>query len=132
MSPESDGDMDVNHLRSRGPGEDPDDPYENVDLSELPEWWRDAIEEFDQYGLRPYRPPRFQDGVLKHEVIGELEADHDIDIRFVTYNSQFGDNWEVQIDEKQIGEIERFRSPEGYTVFELSSKEFVEFVESNI
>lgn len=132
MDSEPNGDRAVSALRSKAPGEDHEDPYEDVDLSTLPDWWREAIEEFEEYGLRPYRPPRFEDGVLKHEVIEDLETHHDIDITFIVYDSRFGDNWEVQIDDESIGEIGRHRSPEGYTVFETDSETFVEFVESTL
>ena len=36
----------VDALRDREPGEDPDDPYADVDLDELPDWWREAVQEF--------------------------------------------------------------------------------------
>lgn len=132
MEPGSGGDRNVSDLRSRTPGEDPEDPYRDVDVSGLPEWWQEAIEEFERHGLRPYRPPRFEDDVLKHEIIEDLERDHGIHIRFVAYNTRFEDDWEVQIDGESIGEIGRHRAPEGYTVFETDSEEFVEFVESNL
>lgn len=132
MDPESNGDRTVSALRSKAPGEDHEDPYDDVNISTLPGWWQKAIEEFEEHGLRPYRPPRFEDGVLKHEVIEDLEARHDVDITFIGFDSRFGDNWEIQIDETSIGEIGRHRSPDGYTVYETDSDEFVEQVESNL
>ena len=132
MDSDPNGDRTVSALRSKSPGEDHEDPYEDVDISSLPEWWQEAIEEFEEYGLRPYRPPRFEDGVLKHEVVEELEARHGIDITFIAYDSRFGDDWEVHVGEESIGDIGRRRSPEGYTVFEADSEEFVDFVESNL
>lgn len=132
MHSDPNGDRTVSALRSRAPGEDREDPYRDVNVSTLPNWWQEAIEEFERHGLRPYRPPRFEDGVLKHEVIEELQADHDVEITFIVYDSRFGDKWEVHIDEESIGEIGRHRSTEGYTIFELDSEAFVEFIKSNL
>lgn len=132
MGSDTNGDRSVSALRSRSPGEDEENPYEDVDVSALPDWWQEAIAEFDEYGLRPYRPPRFADGSLKHEVVKDLETSHGIDITFIAYDVRLGDDWVVQVDEGSIGEIGRHRSTEGYTVFELDSKEFIELVESNL
>lgn len=119
-------------LGSRPPGSDPADPYEDVDVSELPEWWQRTIEEFREYGLRPYRPPRFEDGTLKHEVVEDLKETHDIDIMFVGVDVRYGDDWTVRIDGTPVGEIGHRRSPEGYTVFGMTSDEFVDFVTDRI
>ena len=127
-----DGELDVEALRSRAPGEDFSNPYKDIEISDLPSWWQKAIKEFEQHDLRPYRPPRFKDGVLKHEVVEELEEKHDIVITFLAFGSDYEDNWEVLLNEESIGEIGRHRAPEGYTVFETSSDSFAEFVESEI
>jgi len=132
MDADPDGGGDVEKLQGRDPGEDPEDPYEDTDTSELPDWWRKTIEEFQQYGLRPYRPPRFEDGVLKHEVVDDLERQHGVEIRFLAYASQIGDAWQVQVDGEPVGEIERRRSPEGYTVYGMESEAFADFVESKL
>jgi len=129
-SPDDGGDADT--LQGREPGEDPENPYEDTDISELPNWWQRTIEEFRQYGLRPYRPPRFEDGVLKHEVVEGLEREHGVEIRFVAYSSQIGEAWEVQVDGEPVGEVERRRSPDGYTVYGMESDSFVEFVETEL
>lgn len=122
----------IETLDGREPGEDPENPYEDTDISELPDWWQKTIEEFRQYGLRPYRPPRFEDGVLKHEVVEHLEQHHGIEVRFVAYSSQVGKTWEVQVDREPVGEIEHRRSPEGYTVYGMESDAFAEFVEAKL
>jgi len=115
---------DVEDLRARGPGEDPEDPYADVDVSELPDWWREAIAEFEAAGLRPYRPPRFEDGALTPEVIADLEADLGVDVRFVCFDGRFGDDWAIEVDGTTIADVGRHRSTEGYTRFELPSDEF--------
>lgn len=118
----------VARIGSRDPGADPDDPYEDVDVSELPEWWRRAIKEFEAHDLRPYRPPRFEDGVLTHTVVEELEREFDIRITFGSVESDFRERWEVRIDGTQIDEIGRRRSPNGYSVYETGSEAFEELV----
>jgi len=136
MDADPDGGGDVEKLQGRDPGEDPENPYENTDISELPDWWRESIEEFRQYGLRPYRPPRFEDGELKHEVVGDLEDRHGVEVRFVAYPSGSPATgrkvWEVRVDGETVGEVDRRRSPEGYTVYGMDSGEFVEFLETKL
>lgn len=122
----------VADLRGRSPGEDSEDPYADVDVSTLPDWWQRAIEEFEAFGLRPYRPPRFADGVLKHTVVDGLEADHGVDIDFVGVNPQYEGDWHVRIDGEVVGPIGRHRSPEGYTVFEMDAEAFRERVRSHL
>lgn len=121
----------VSDLHSRPPGADPDDPYEGTDVSGLPEWWQRAIEEHREYGLRPYRPPRFEDGTLKHTVIERLEDEYDVDIGFIDLD--IGDeSWQIRVDGDIVGEIQRRRSTEGYTVFEMEGDEFEQYVRSRI
>jgi len=117
-------DGDVDALRARDPGEDPEDPYADVDVSALPGWWRDAIAEFEDAGLRPYRPPRFADGELTPEVIRDLETELGVDVRFVCFDGRYGDDWAVEVDGEVVSEVGRHRSTEGYTRFEVSSSEF--------
>ena len=108
----------IEALRSREPGEDAEDPYEDVDLSELPDWWRRAVEEFREHDLRPYRPPRFADGTLVHEVVEPLEAEIDVAIDFANLAGDRREDWSVRLDGEPVGRIPRRRSPEGYTVYE--------------
>lgn len=115
-------------LESRPPGFSPHDPYEAVDISELPDWWRDAIEEYEAHDLRPYQPPRFEDGTLKHEVVSTLEAEHGVSITFLGFNVEYREDWSVRIDGEDVGTIGRHRSARGYSVFEMETDEFAEFV----
>lgn len=128
----SDARVDVEKLRHRDPGETDADVYEDVDTSLLPPWWRRAIEEFKEYGLRPYRPPRFGDGAMKHAVVNRLETRNDVAVRFIGRDVSYGDDWEVYVDGDRIGTVGRHRSPHGYTVFEIESDEFVSWVERNL
>lgn len=121
---DDDPDARIRRLAARSAGEAGEDPYEGVDVDEFPEWWRRTIALFEDYGLRPYRPPRFEDGVLKHEVVEPLETELDVDVRFACLNPQDGDRWDVYVDGDRIGEIGHRRSPEGYSVYEMDSDEF--------
>lgn len=125
---EDDTGRDPDALRGRAPGQDPEDPYEDVDLDALPEWWREAVELHREYGLRPYRPPRFADGTLKHEVVPELEAELGVDIRLSGIDARYGDDWTLLVDGDPVAEIPRQRSPEGYTVYELDPGAFERLV----
>ena len=114
----------IEALRSRSPGDDPEDPYADVDLSALPAWWRRAIEEFEAHDLRPYRPPRFADGTLAHEVIAPLEAEFEVEIDFASVETDFREAWSVRVDGQPIAAVGRRRSPEGYTVYETDPEDF--------
>lgn len=101
-------------------------------ISELPSWWRSAIKEFDEHDLPPYQPPRFADGVIKHEIVEKLESQYDVTIRFIGINTQYGDNWHVRIDDEIIGEIGHIRAAEGFSVFKMESDEFEEWIHSEL
>lgn len=105
---------------------------EDVDRSDLPDWWRQAIEEFEEFGLPEYKPSRFQDGAITHTVVSELEEEFDIDILLIGVNVSHGDDWTVRVDSEDIGTIPRTRSKKGYTVFEMESDAFVSWVRDNI
>lgn len=124
----------IERLRTRDPGEEDEgvDPYANVDVTELPEWWRKTKREFEAYGLRPYRPPRFEDGTPKYEIVERLERELDVEISFTSIESAYADAWEVRIDGEIEAHVGRFRSPGGYTVYEIGSDEFVESIESAV
>lgn len=117
----------VARLESRSPGAD-EDPYADVDLEELPDWWRRAVEEFRAHDLRPYRPPRLADGALAHEVVEELEAELGVELSFGSVDAAFRERWEVRLDGDAVAAVDRHRSPEGYTVYEVDAERFRELV----
>lgn len=123
----------IDRLETNDPGTDPEDPYADVDLADLPAWWRRAVREFDDHGLRPYRPPRFVDGTPTHEVVPDLEADLGVDVAFRSVGGDH-DTWGVYVDGARVRGIGRHRSPSGYTVYEVTAEEFErsirEYVES--
>ena len=132
MAEDSEHNPKVEALVARGPGEDPEDPYADVDVSQLPDWWQRAIEKFESHGLRPYRPPRFEDGSLKHEVVADLESRLGVTIKLLGLNVQYGDDWVVRVDGESVSRVPRRRDPAGYTVFEVESDEFVELIEDYV
>jgi len=125
-------DLSIEQLQSRAPGTDPEDPYKDVDIGTLPEWWQRAIEEFEAHDLRPYRPPRFDDGTLVHEVVAGLEREAGIDIRFGSVDTDYRERWTVRVDGDPVGTIGRHRSSEGYTVYELDRAEFESLIRGTI
>jgi len=119
-------------LAGRSPGEDPEDPYADVDVETLPEWWQRSIREFEAFGLRPYRPPRFADGALKHEVVADLEAEFGVEVDVRGVDVTHGDDWTVHVDGDPIGSIGHHRAPEGYSVFEVDSDAFEAMVRAAV
>jgi hypothetical protein len=115
-------------LEARQPGEDPEEPYEDVDIETLPDWWREGIELHREYGLRPYRPPRFADGAFTQAVVADLETDLGVDIRLSGFDAQHGDDWTLLVDGEAVATLPRQRSANGYTVYDLPSAEFERLV----
>lgn len=125
-----DADVAVGDLATREPGETPADPYENTDLASLPDWWRRAVRDFADHDLRPYRPPRFADGELKHDVVAWLESAYGVSIGVRGINVAYGDDWTVTVDGDPVATVARRRDPRGYTVYESTAEEFVETIEA--
>lgn len=118
----------VARLASQTPGADAEDPYSDVDVSRLPDWWARAVQEFRAHDLRPYRPPRFADGVLTHEVVDELEAAFDVDVSFGCVDADYRERWQVRVDGEVVRAVGRRRSPRGYTVYDVDSEVFRDLV----
>lgn len=116
-------------LRGQPPGED-EKVYTDSELEALPDWWRRSVEEHKSYGLRPYRPPRFEDGVLTTPYLETLEDRYGVDIQLIGIDSSYGDDWTVLVENEPAFDIARRRDPSGYTVLERSSEGFAEAVES--
>ena len=129
MTDENQRERRIADLAHREPGEDDENPYEDVNIDSLPGWWQRAINEFAEYGLRPYRPPRLQNGELKHEVVEELEEQFGVDIVFIGKNTQYGDKWKVRVDGEMVDTVGKRRSPNGYTIFGVDSDTVRKLVE---
>jgi hypothetical protein len=124
----TDGDRSISDLAEKPPGFDPDDPYTDMDIDELPEWWRRAIEEHEQYELRPYRPPKFSDGKITRQIIRNLEGKFNVDIDIIDYYKHDESIWTVLVNKDPVMDIGRTRRPEGYTKYEISSGKFIEAI----
>lgn len=105
-------------------GYDEEDPYANDDLSSLPAWWRENVEQFRSYEMRPYRPPRFADGEIATTRIQELEERVGVEIRFRVVDPQAGNEWELLVDGERIARVDRRRDGEGYSVYGIESAAF--------
>ena len=98
------------------PGYDEDDPYAGEDLSSYPDWWRRNAEEFEAFGMRPYRPSRLADGTLSAPLVGELETEYDVDVWFRCGDPEAGE-WELVVDGETVRPVDHERHPGGYTVY---------------
>lgn len=103
---------------------DPEHRQASDDERERPDWWRRAVAEFERHDLRPYRPPRFADGTLKHDVVDRLEAEYGVDITFVSFDPEPDDTWEVRVDGTTAFEVGHRRHRAGYSIFETSAEAF--------
>lgn len=110
------------------PGYDEADPYEDADLAEFPEWWRTNVELFREHEMRPYRPPRFADGVVTTEVIDRLEAELGVSIRLRSVDPQGGGGWKIWVDGDPVVAIDRTRTRDGNSRYEISSSAFESLV----
>lgn len=126
------GDGSIDDLAERAPGEDPEDPYAEVDVSALPDWWAAAIHEFEAHGLRPFRPSRFEDGALTQPIIERLEREHDVDVRLAGIDAHRDGRWEVLVDGVPVADVSHRRSPDGYTVFGITRERFEAVVEDYV
>jgi hypothetical protein len=114
------------------PGYDEEDPYVDVDLDSLPEWWRRNVEKFRDSEMRPYRPPRFSDGELTPETISQLEQELDVSIRFRAINPHEGESWRIWVDGTPIETVEHIREGEGFTRYDIESTRFERIVRNAV
>lgn len=129
MVGDQDKDVGVKALATRDAGTD-EAVYEDVDIEELPQWWQKAIAEHKEFGLRPYRPPQFLDGTITPPIIEHLETQYDVTIQLRGKNVSPGDKWTVFVDQSPAFTVPRRRDPDGYTVLEISRKDFVNSLKS--
>lgn len=117
----------IEALRHREPGTE-EAPYEDVDLSTLPEWWQRGIREHRAFGLRPYRPPRFVDGTITVFLIDQLEEALDVTIDLYGTAIESDDAWTIVVDGAPVGSVDHYRDPAGYSVYDMTSDAFEELV----
>jgi hypothetical protein len=111
---------------------DRDDPYDGVQTDRLPDWWVDAIEEFREHDIGPYRPPRFSDDALVPPVVARLESEFDVDIRFVGVGVQHGDSWRIYVDDEAVTTVDRERTPSGYTRYHVRGDRFESEIRNHV
>jgi hypothetical protein len=114
------------------PGYDEANPYESADVEDYPEWWRENIEEHREFGLRPYRPPRFTDGSIVPEVVDAIENEEGVDVQICSVNPHEDDDWEVRVDGETVMTVEHWRSDDGYSVYDVTADEFRSGVEDSL
>lgn len=104
------------------------DPYADVEVRNLPRWWRENLAEFEASDLGTYLPSRFEDGAVVQREIERLEDERGVTIRLVGFGVARGDDWTVLVDREPVATVGKRRVAAGYTVFELSSGEFERLV----
>jgi hypothetical protein len=120
---------DVPRSAGLAPGQDEDDPYEDVDVEALPEWWRENVARFRDHRMRPYRPPQFADGELLPERVTELEAELGVEIRIRKRIGEDSDEgWTVTVDGRPVAPVDRVRTEEGRSVYSVTAAEFESLV----
>jgi len=108
----------------RPPGYDEADPYGGVDLSTYPDWWRAAVERFREHGMRPYRPPRFEDGELVPPTVADLESELGVRVELRSTDPGPDPEWGLWVDGERVGTVGRRREADGHTVYELDGEAF--------
>jgi len=103
-------------------GYDEDDPYD--DLSSYPGWWRENAELFRSHGMRPYRPSRFEDGVVVTNVLDNLEDELGVTISLRTTENEPRGTWTVTVDSQPIAHVERERTKQAFTRYRMDADAF--------
>ena len=114
-------DRSVESLADRGRNSDPSTVYD--DLDSLPEWWREAVEEFESYGLRPYRPSQLEDGEIVREFVETLEQEYGVTVDLRAKNPEYDGEWRVLVDGEPAATVHHRRKVDGYTVYGITSEE---------
>tara|TARA_B110000263_G_C15023019_1_gene380422 strand:- start:189 stop:530 length:342 start_codon:yes stop_codon:yes gene_type:complete len=96
-----------------------------ADLTEdFPDWWvENRIIKFEM-DLPEYDPPRFKDGTYTHTLVLQLERELKCKILFIGIDAKYMDDWEIRIDDISVCGIEKHRTQEGNTVYEIGSERF--------
>lgn len=106
------------------PGYDEEDPYEDIDLSMYPAWWRRNVAEFRAHEMRPYRPPRFADGTVTTDVINRLEERLDVSVQIRAVDPQDGGDWRIVVEGDPAGSVEHVRTQAGHSRYEITAEAF--------
>lgn len=96
-----------------------------------PDGWVEQVRFRAEYDLPPFRPPRFADGTGVREAVGEIEAEHGIDVSFVRYGTSTTE-WTVEIGDEKAFSVLRYRDDASNVVVETAAREFRERVERHL
>lgn len=124
----SDEDRDVEALAHQERKSDPSTVYD--DLESLPGWWREVVEEFEEYGLRPFRPSRFKDGAVVREVVKTIEEEYNVTVNLKVINPEYNGEWSVFVDGEPVATVLHRRKVDGYTEYGITSEELERAVAS--
>ena len=94
-----------------------------------PDWWLRNEREREQMDLPSYEPAQFANGTYVHEVVSELESEHDCTITFLGVNTEYPDNWEVRVDGERAFTVGRSRDENGNTEYHLDADAFCDRIE---
>ncbi len=118
--------MENRHIGAYDPTDE--DPYADVDVEELPAWWRRAIADHDPdhdpVDGPTYLPARFADGTIVQPVIDRLEATFDVDVTLVGVGVRHGDPWTVRVDGRDVAPVDRERTRAGETRYGITADRF--------
>lgn len=115
------------------PGHDEEDPYEDVAIEELPDWWRQNVAQFREHQMRPYRPPQFADGTLLPERVHELEAELGVEIRIrKRIGTDDAEGWTVLVDDDPVTAVDKIRTEAGRSVYSITAEEFESLLRSAV
>lgn len=95
-----------------------------------PDWWEQNEAYRERFELPEYDPPKFDDGVYTHEVVGDLEETYDCEIQFRGVNAGYPDAMDVRVDGETAFSVGRYRTPNGNTRYRMASETFRERVEA--
>ena len=94
-----------------------------------PDWWQKNEQVREEMDLPQYDPPRFIDGVYKHQVVNWLEAEYECSIQILGNDTTYLEEWEVRIDHEPAFSIGRFRNDGGNTLYTMTASTFEDQVE---
>ncbi|MFP4625803.1 MAG: hypothetical protein ACOCQ3_02165 [Natronomonas sp.] len=97
-----------------------------------PEWWDENQAIRDRLDLPVYEPPRLSDGTYTHEVVPDLEEEHECTIRLLGVNTTYPEAWELRVDGETVREIERHRDARGNTVYGITTSALRNAIDSAV
>lgn len=95
-----------------------------------PEWWTRNQRLRDELDLPAYEPSRLSDGTYVHEVVDSLEERYECSITLRSKNPRHPCDWRVLVDGEPVVTVERTRTEQGNTIYQLTSEELETAVRS--